>query len=181
MESKAPLPETYLAPPEVGERDEFSAGSGVIHSELGEGVLLRVEAGGYARVFFRGHGERQVLVTSLIRAATWNEQVVAGPRPATADAVRRLWLAIEAERLPLMDSSATLTSAKVDLLPHQIVLTYKIANASPRRFLVADAVGLGKTIETALILRELASRGELTRAMMVVPAGLVELLGGCGL
>ena len=35
-------------------------------------------------------------------------------------------------------------------------------------------MGLGKTIETALILRELASRGELTRALMVVPAGLVN-------
>src|SRR3954470_13773928 len=88
--------------------------------------------------------------------------------------MRRLWLAIEAERLPLMDSAAALTSAKVDLLPHQIVLTYRIANASPRRFLVADSVGLGKTIETALVLRELASRGELTRALMVVPAGLVN-------
>jgi len=33
---------------------------------------------------------------------------------------------------------------------------------------------LGKTIEAALILRELASRGELTRAIMIVPAGLVE-------
>ena len=75
---------------------------------------------------------------------------------------------------PLLESAATLTAAKVDLLPHQIVLTYRIANASPRRFLVADSVGLGKTIETALILRELASRGELTRALMVVPAGLVN-------
>ena len=35
-------------------------------------------------------------------------------------------------------------------------------------------MGLGKTIETALVLRELASRGELTRALMVVPAGLVN-------
>ena len=42
--------------------------------------------------------------------------------------------------------------------------------ASPRRYLIADEVGLGKTIEAALILRELASRGELTRALMVVPA-----------
>jgi SNF2 family DNA or RNA helicase len=54
------------------------------------------------------------------------------------------------------------------------VLTHRIATASPRRFLIADEVGLGKTIETALILRELASRGELTRALMVVPAGLVN-------
>jgi superfamily II DNA or RNA helicase len=152
----------------------FSPGDTIIHAELGEGVLLRIEGGGYARAFFRAHGERQVLVSSLARAATWDEQVAASLQPATAEAVRRLWLAIEAERLPLMDSAATLTSAKVDLLPHQIVLTYKIANASPRRFLVADAVGLGKTIETALILRELASRGELTRAIMVVPAGLVD-------
>ena len=73
-----------------------------------------------------------------------------------------------------MESAATLTSAKVDLLPHQVVLVHRIANVQPRRFLIADEVGLGKTIETALILRELASRGELERAMMVVPAGLVE-------
>ena len=49
-----------------------------------------------------------------------------------------------------------------------------MAQARPKRFLIADEVGLGKTIETALILRELASRGELQRAMMIVPAGLVE-------
>ena len=151
----------------------LAPGSGVVHGELGDGVLLRVE-GDYARVFFKGHGERQVLLHALSRSATWNEQVVASPRPATPAALRKLWLAIEAERLPLMDVAATLTSAKVDLLPHQIVLTYKVANASPRRFLVADSVGLGKTIETALILRELASRGELTRALMIVPAGLVD-------
>ncbi len=170
---------TYPASPDMASAQHcaiggFSPGDTVIHAELGEGVLLRIEGGGYARAFFRAHGERQVLVSSLARAATWNEQVVASLQPATPEAVRRLWLAIEAERLPLMDSAATLTSAKVDLLPHQIVLTYKIANASPRRFLIADAVGLGKTIETALILRELASRGELTRALMVVPAGLVD-------
>ena len=85
-----------------------------------------------------------------------------------------LWLAIEAEQLPLLENAATLTAAKVDLLPHQIVLTHRIANASPRRFLIADSVGLGKTIETAFVFRELASRGELTRALMVVPAGLVN-------
>ena len=73
-----------------------------------------------------------------------------------------------------MESASALTSAKIDLLPHQVVLTHRIATASPRRFLIADEVGLGKTIETALILRELASRGELKRALMVVPAGLVN-------
>ena len=75
-----------------------------------------------------------------------------------------------------MESASALTSARIDLLPHQVVLTHRIATASPRRFLIADEVGLGKTIETALVLRELASRGELNRALMVVPAGLVNNL-----
>jgi superfamily II DNA or RNA helicase len=87
---------------------------------------------------------------------------------------RKAWLAFEAHALPVMESASALTSAKIDLLPHQVVLTHRIATASPRRYLIADEVGLGKTIETALILRELASRGELRRALMVVPAGLVN-------
>ena len=39
-------------------------------------------------------------------------------------------MALEAEQLPLLESAAALTAAKVDLLPHQIVLTYRIAKAS---------------------------------------------------
>ena len=153
---------------------DWKAGQRVSHPEMGSGVFIAAEPGGYARVFFQQVGERRVPITALQQAASWEEQVVAHVRPAVREAVERLWLAVESEQLPLMESAATLTAAKVDLLPHQIVLTYRIANASPRRFLVADGVGLGKTIETALILRELASRGELTRALMIVPAGLVN-------
>jgi SNF2 family DNA or RNA helicase len=153
---------------------DLTTGSRVIHAELGTGIFIGPEPGGYARVFFQSHGERQVAIGSIIRSLTWDEEVISNIRPATSDAVKRLWLAIEAEELPLLENATALTAAKVDLLPHQIVLTHKIATASPRRFLIADSVGLGKTIETALVLRELASRGELSRALMVVPAGLVN-------
>ena len=94
--------------------------------------------------------------------------------PASSEALQRLWLAIEAEQLPLIANTVSLTAAKIDLLPHQIVLTHRIAEASPRRFLIADEVGLGKTVETALLLRELASRGQFKRVLLIVPAGLVE-------
>jgi superfamily II DNA or RNA helicase len=156
------------------ESPDLSTGARVAHSELGTGIFISPEPGGYARVFFQKHGERQVAIASIVPALTWDEEVISHVRPASPEASKRLWLAIEAEELPLLENAATLTAAKVDLLPHQIVLTHKIANASPRRFLIADSVGLGKTIETALVLRELASRGELTRALMVVPAGLVN-------
>ncbi len=150
------------------------AGAKVIHPDLGEGVVLNVEPTGFARVFFLSVGERQVHPTTLRDATSWTDRVISGLRPATPDALEKLWLAIEAAELPLIDSAATLTAAKVALLPHQVVLVHRLTRVQPRRFLIADEVGLGKTIETALILRELASRGELTRALMVVPASLVE-------
>jgi SNF2 family DNA or RNA helicase len=150
------------------------SGSRVQHPDFGAGIVVRAESGGFLTVFFQTVGERRVPAAVLTTALSWNERVISGLRPADGRSVQRLWLALEAERLPLMESAATLTSAKVDLLPHQVVLVHRVANSKPRRFLIADEVGLGKTIETALVLRELASRGEMTRALMIVPAGLVD-------
>lgn len=153
---------------------EIQPGLKVVHHSLGDGVVISREPTGYITVFFRAHGERQVPAESLALAADRYDLIVKAMAPATPERLEKLWLALEAEELPLMESAATLTSAKVDLLPHQVVLVHRIANASPKRFLIADEVGLGKTIEAALVLRELASRGELQRAIMIVPAGLVE-------
>ncbi len=147
-------------------------GQRVQHADYGEGVVVTAGMGGYVRVFF-GAGERQVPTSALAVALGRSERIVrsvaAGERRN-----RRAWLSYQAHALPLLESAAALTSARIDLLPHQVVLTHRVATASPRRFLIGDEVGLGKTIETALILRELASRGELCRALMVVPAGLVN-------
>ena len=153
---------------------EIKSGLKVNHPELGEGVVVALEQTGYVTVFFRSIGERQVPADSLQTKADIFDQIVQGMMPVTQEGIDRLWLSLEAEEIPLMESAATLTSAKVDLLPHQVVLVHRVANARPKRFMIADEVGLGKTIEAALILRELASRGELQRALMIVPAGLVE-------
>jgi superfamily II DNA or RNA helicase len=150
----------------------FSPGEQITHSELGAGVVLDAPHDGYVRVFF-SLGERRVPASSIYREISRAERILRTVSGGT-DRAQKAWLAYEAHSLPIMESASALTSAKIDLLPHQVVLTHRIATASPRRYLIADEVGLGKTIETALILRELASRGELNRAMMVVPAGLVN-------
>ena len=147
-------------------------GQRVRHNDFGEGVTVGPATDGFARVFFSS-GEQQVPVASLTPALGRSEQIVRNVGSGV-QRNRRAWLAYQAHALPLLESAAALTSAKIDLLPHQVVLTHRIATASPRRYLIADEVGLGKTIESALILRELASRGELKRALMVVPAGLVN-------
>ncbi|MBC8503583.1 MAG: DEAD/DEAH box helicase family protein [Chloroflexi bacterium] len=150
---------------------QFNPGDRVDHADFGQGVIISF-ADNYARVFFPS-GERQIPTAALRSVLGRNETVVANAQGGKLRA-KKAWLCWQAHELPLLDSASSLTSAKIDLLPHQVVLTHRIAMASPRRFLIADEVGLGKTIETALILRELASRGELNRALMVVPAGLVN-------
>lgn len=152
---------------------EWSIGQKVRHPDFGEGVLTEAPNGDYVEVFFQTVGQKTVPLTTLIKRESIYKQALSGVT-STSDKIREFFLSSELSELPLVDNAASLTSAKVDLLPHQIVLVHRIANSSPRRMLVADDVGLGKTIETALLLRELASRGELNRALMIVPAGLVE-------
>lgn len=149
----------------------FKPGDRVKHASFGQGVVISL-ADDYARIFF-ADGERQVPLQALQPLLGRNETVVTHVRGGEERAIKA-WLCWKAHELPLLDSASSLTSAKIDLLPHQVVLTHYVATSMPRRFLIADEVGLGKTIETALILRELASRGELNRALMVVPAGLVN-------
>ncbi|ACF44339.1 DEAD/DEAH box helicase [Pelodictyon phaeoclathratiforme] len=151
---------------------QFLPGERIVHSEFGQGVILEPVRDGYLRAFF-GIGERRVPVGSIRQELSRLERILRAVDNG-ADRASKAWLSYEAHALPIMESASALTSARIDLLPHQVVLTHRIATASPRRFLIADEVGLGKTIETALILRELASRGELDRALMVVPAGLVN-------
>ena len=150
----------------------FKPGERVRHPDLGEGVVIAAPVEGFIKVFFPS-GERQVPVAGLTSSLSRSETVVLSAKGDSNRALRA-WLCYQAHVLPLMDNVSSLTSAKIDLLPHQVVLTHRVATASPRRFLIADEVGLGKTIETALLLRELISRGELKRALMVVPAGLVN-------
>lgn len=150
----------------------FSPGERVAHGEFGSGVVIDGPRDGYLRAFF-GVGERRVPISSVRSEMSRTERILRSVSSGS-DRAFKAWLSYEAHALPLMESAPALTSAKIDLLPHQVVLTHRITTAFPRRFLIADEVGLGKTIETALILRELASRGELMRALIVVPAGLVS-------
>ena len=150
----------------------FEPGQRIRHAEFGDGVVVGMARDGFLRVFFTD-GERQVSATAIEPLTSWAERVLAHVE-GTESRLKRAWLACEAHALPLIENATALTAAPIDLLPHQVVLTHRVATASPRRYLVADEVGLGKTIEIALLLRELASRGELDRALMVVPAGLVN-------
>ena len=59
-------------------------------------------------------------------------------------------------------------------LPHQLYGLNRAMSRDRIRYLLADEVGLGKTIEAGLILRELKLRGMVKRVLVVSPKGLVR-------
>jgi SNF2 family DNA or RNA helicase len=59
-------------------------------------------------------------------------------------------------------------------LPHQLYALNRAMSQHRIRYLLADEVGLGKTIEAGLILRELKLRGMAKRVLVVAPKGLVR-------
>ena len=62
----------------------------------------------------------------------------------------------------------------VDPLPHQIDLVHRIMNSDHTNWLIADDVGLGKTIEVGLLLAAKKRRRQARRVLVVCPAGVVR-------
>lgn len=54
-------------------------------------------------------------------------------------------------------------------LPHQILVLEKVMQGVQTRFLLADEVGMGKTIEAGLVIKEKKLRGEIKRILLIVP------------
>ncbi|SEO30855.1 Helicase conserved C-terminal domain-containing protein [Amphibacillus marinus] len=78
----------------------------------------------------------------------------------------------------LVPSSNTLKALEqlkhVRFLQHQIDTVKKVMHNMNGRAILADEVGLGKTIEAGLILKEYMLRGLITKALIIVPASLVN-------
>lgn len=63
---------------------------------------------------------------------------------------------------------------RVDLLPHQIYIASEVTSRLTPRVLLADEVGLGKTIEASLILHRLHLTGRANRILILVPEPLLN-------
>lgn len=144
--------------------------------DLGTGEVLRVrESGGVyqADVAFETSDGRRLEtfpVYQLEPAPDLLERLVQGHYDAPLDFLLKQL----AYQFPLANTGGELSNSRTDLLPHQILLTHDVVAKSRRRLLIADEVGLGKTIETGMIIRELVARGEAHRILVICPAGLVR-------
>lgn len=102
-------------------------------------------------------------------------------RPLTAedaglslDAVRYRAAAARITEALATDALVAPVQGKLIPLPHQLYALTRAMSGNKVRYLLADEVGLGKTIEAGLILRELKLRGLVKRTLVVAPSGLVH-------
>ena len=96
-------------------------------------------------------------------------------------ASRRAWIAALAAAIRStrpVDGLQAAHFAEIDLLPWQLEPALALVRGAASRILVADAVGLGKTVQALTALEELAARGEAVRVLIVTPAGLRDQWAG---
>ena len=71
-------------------------------------------------------------------------------------------------------NTGSLSHLDIDPLPHQIHLVNHILKSGNINWLIADDVGLGKTVETGMLISALRARGGARRILLICPAGLVK-------
>lgn len=74
---------------------------------------------------------------------------------------------------PSAQNLYSLNSARIDFVPYQFRPALKMLHADEPRILIADSVGVGKTIEAGLIIKELEARSDLERVVVICPRPLV--------
>ena len=103
------------------------------------------------------------------------EPIERAPRLRLARARRWRWRcrALLADARPA-GALQTAHRARIDLLPHQLEPALAMVRGLGSRVLIADDVGLGKTIQAGLIVSELRAMGAADRVLVLAPAGLRE-------
>lgn len=147
----------------------FSKGEKVSHPKFGVGIVRMVEE---ATLIIRfDHGIEECLNTDLISIKAVDQSI----NNLHFDAPIEVVLRCQAASIQSVnDNWGVFSKSLIKLLPHQLWVCHRVLRQWPTNYLVADDVGLGKTIEAGLILWPLLSKGLVKRLLILAPAGLVE-------
>ena len=160
-------------------RFRFAPGSPVLLADGSAARVLRPLPGGagdFHRYTVETEGKKpQVRSEADLRAvpprAGPAEQLASGRWGAPED----FELRAEAVRLDLerrADALGALFASRVYVKPHQVSVAHHVLSAAQPRFVLADEVGLGKTIEAGLVLSALLHAGLVRRCLVVAPSHL---------
>lgn len=97
------------------------------------------------------------------------------PVTPTDEATERAWAELAAlAQAPRRGDYTAVGTAQVEPFPHQARLIHRVVASYPRGYVFADEVGLGKTIEAGLVLRELLLSGKAHKVLLLVPASVMK-------
>ncbi len=114
-------------------------------------------------------GKTQTFYASQLVAAAAE---TAAPERLSADTCRALLTARYINH-PGTSTLYSLNAARINYIPYQFRPVLRFMRADRPRLLIADGVGVGKTIEAGLILRELQARQEVNSVLIICPRPLI--------
>ena len=122
------------------------------------------------------HAVYQVWIPRLATVERVPAESLSAAQPTKTSGIDRIAYTVAAARIAdalTQDVLLAPLEAGVIPLPHQLHALTRAVTGDRVRYLLADEVGLGKTIEAGLIFRELKLRGLVKRVLVVAPMGLV--------
>lgn len=150
--------------------------------QIGDVVALRSDRGRVGAIVEVISGGAEVRYRVLIDGATstlYGSQVVAGDSTGDtsaeidAEECRALLTALHI-RSPSTSALMSLRTGRVEFVPYQYRPVLKLIRSDRPRLLIADEVGVGKTIEAGLIIKELRARSGLSSVLIICPKPLVS-------
>ena len=153
--------------PRSNTRKTLGIGTVVAHREIAsrEMVLVQLHATGESRWL-------PFEQLARVRDAAWKYENAQSMEEGAPERFRLKVLAYALESWNHV--TGALDRLDVDPLPHQIDLVHRIMTSDHANWLIADDVGLGKTIEVGLLLAAMKRRRQARRVLVVCPAGVVR-------
>ena len=152
-------------------------------AKFSQGEMVRLKSdhlieGAVIRIIEGGTETRYQVFTSVLGKQTYYESqlelLATGEELEQVNETRfHAGLTASLIRNPSLSSLYSLNSASIDFIPHQFRPVLKFIKSDRPRLLIADGVGVGKTIEAGLILRELKARRNLESVLVICPRPLV--------
>lgn len=141
----------------------------VNHPKFGLGTVILDN--GQTKIIRFDHGIEEVPSSELETRLSVREALVSGHFSSPLETVLRA----QAAAIQSINMSwGVFSRSRIKLLPHQLWTCHQALRHWPIRKLIADDVGLGKTIEAGLVLWPLISSGKVKRLLILTPAPLVE-------
>lgn len=155
-------------------RVEFRAGDR-IHSQRGETITIeevKVEEG---IITYLGEGieVKEMDLADTISFSKPEDRLIGG-QVDQSSAFNLRYETISRQSHAKQSDVAGFVGGRIDLIPHQLYIASEVSNRYMPRVLLADEVGLGKTIEACLILHRLHLTGRAERILIILPESLVH-------